>query len=168
MLPDTVAEHLQSLLHAIVQTHPQFAAVYVVNARGMRIAGAGAQPKGHFGKAPKTPTIALGADSGTKAVVYSSMPFPDGGAVIAEFDSRYLITSIGRSGLGTVYLADSGRRILAATGSFTAFDPLPAGPDAALSAKSGSADSGGTLIEAATMHAGTMHAGTGTAGWRSR
>ncbi|HEU5428626.1 MAG TPA: HAMP domain-containing protein [Actinocrinis sp.] len=155
MLPDTVAEHLQSLLQAIVQTHPQFAAVYVVNAHGARIAGAGAQPKAHFGSAPKTATIALGADSGTKAVLYGSMPFPDGGAVIAEFDSRYLISSIGRSGLGTVYLADSARRILAATGSFTAFDPLPAGPDAALSAKSGSADSGSMLIEASTVHAGS-------------
>ncbi len=157
MLPDTVAGHLQSLLHAIVQTHPQFAAVYVVNAHGTRIAGAGAQPKAHFGSAPKTPTIALGTDSGTKAVLYGSMPFPDGGAVIAEFDSRYLISSISKSGLGTVCLADFRRRILAATGSFTAFDPLPAGPDAALSAKSGSADSGSMLIEASTVHAGSGH-----------
>lgn len=153
-IPNTVSEHLQSLLHAVVQTHPQFASVYVLDARGSHIAEAGTQPKAQLGSVPHTEAIGLGATGGTKPVLYGTMPFPNGGAVVAEFDSRYLISTIGRSGLGTVYLADADRRILAATGSFTAFDPLPAAADAALSADTGSADANGALVEAATAHAG--------------
>ncbi|MET9774182.1 HAMP domain-containing protein [Streptomyces sp. NPDC006367] len=137
------------LLTDVLETHPRYRALYVVDADGEIAARAGGDPHGWDGDAD-LPPVRLSGEGGRRPVIQAGVPLPgrEGATLVGEVRVEFLNALLDRPGLGEVRVVDAGARTVAADHGYLAFEELP---DGALR----------DLVRASDVRAGTARAANG-------
>ncbi|AHI01061.1 HAMP domain-containing protein [Kutzneria albida] len=114
----------ERLLKQLVTTRPRYAGVVYLSPLGEVRAKAGDQVD--YAAIPVTdkPSVQVAPAQGVRPKVLVVLPSPEG-RLIAELKPEVLIRPLSSAGPGNTWLVDGERRVIGATGGFTAFEALP-------------------------------------------
>ncbi|WP_431045473.1 HAMP domain-containing protein [Streptomyces sp. P1-3] len=162
--------------------HPAYRSLYVLDRTGAIVLRVGKQPLRTLAHAPTGGGITQVSTSGKIPAIaaYAQIPAAKNvkdakhlenakhaknvkdahdavpAVVVAEIRVKTLNTLAARQGLGSVWLTDERHRVLAASGDFEAFQPLPSRGLTRLVAKTEAAPGGAGSPASAVLHAGAV------------
>ncbi|WP_234369821.1 HAMP domain-containing protein [Streptomyces acidiscabies] len=122
-------EKAREVLDRSLERHGRYRSLYVVDSAGGILAQAGGEPRTSKKARVKTGVTQTNT-SGTEPVLaaVAAQPAPKKAErhyVVGEFKVQYLTGILNRPGLGSVWLVDSGQRVIASNKGFVAFDRVP-------------------------------------------
>ncbi|WP_338683307.1 cache and HAMP domain-containing protein [Streptomyces acidiscabies] len=122
-------EKAREVLDQSLERHGRYRSLYVVDSAGGILAQAGGEPRTSKKARVKTGVTQTNT-SGTEPVLaaVAAQPAPKKAErhyVVGEFKVQYLTGILNRPGLGSVWLVDSGQRVIASNKGFVAFDRVP-------------------------------------------
>ncbi|MFI7122728.1 hypothetical protein [Amycolatopsis sp. NPDC049868] len=115
------SEAVQPVLERVHEAQPRYRSVYLAGKDGAVERYAGRAPLRTLTPPPPGAGVRQHFDHGRVAVLYAHVPLSAGRALIAEFDTDWLVELLGRTPAKT-RLLDAGLRTLAATGGYVAFE----------------------------------------------